>query len=435
MRNPAGGLRRLRAALVLAGLALPSAVTAQVGNSTSLAHGYARSMLETVAQDLKRNYYDSTFRGVDVDGELAQALAVIESSSAPTQSFQAIAGFLQAMQDSHTAFFPPLYSDAIDYGFELQFFGDKCYVSQVVPGTPAGDLLHVGDEVLRIESESPDRRTLSSWIYLNTVVAPVADIALRVRSPGSPERKVIVPATVEKGSTDSRDWRLRKRLSHEADSMSRALSHVYGEAADSVLVWRMKGFFEHDRNVSQLLEKATRYKVLVLDLRGNGGGSPETLKKLVGGLFDREVPVASLQMRSKVETIRARPGKKHFDGRLIVLVDSETGSAGEVFARVIQLEKRGIVIGDRTAGAVMQSRVRVHEVGAGQLWYYATAITDADVIMPDGGRLEGIGVVPDESVATTGKQLAEGADPVLARAFSLAGVEMDAVKAGGWDKR
>lgn len=113
-----------------------------------------------------------------------------------------------------------------------------------------------------------------------------------------------------------------------------------------------------------------------------------------------------------------------------MLVDSRSGSASEVLSRVIQLEKRGIVIGDRTAGAVMRSRSYEHHIGTDVIIYYGTRITDADVIMSDGVSLEGVGVTPDEVILPTATDMAAGRDVVLANAFSRVGMKIDAEKAG-----
>ena len=101
-----------------------------------------------------------------------------------------------------------------------------------------------------------------------------------------------------------------------------------------------------------------------------------------------------------------------------------------MFARVVQLEKRGVVIGDRSAGAVMRSKFHPHQMGMDVAVFYGVGVTDADVIMADGKSLEHTGVVPDELILPTAKDLAGKKDPVLSRAAELVGAKVDPAKAG-----
>ena len=111
------------------------------------------------------------------------------------------------------------------------------------------------------------------------------------------------------------------------------------------------------RQVDNMMDKVRKSDALVLDLRGNGGGAVSMLERFTGYFFDQDLKIADLKGRKKMKPMMAKTrGKRVFRGKLVVLVDSESGSASELFTRVIQLNDRGFVIGDRTAGAVMQSR-------------------------------------------------------------------------------
>ena len=173
-------------------------------------------------------------------------------------------------------------------------------------------------------------------------------------------------------------------------------------------------------------------EALILDLRGNPGGYVVTLKKLVSHFFDQEVKIADLvgrkdEMKPMVAKRRSNP----FAGKVVVLIDSASGSAAEIFARVMQLEKRGVVIGDQSSGSVMQSRKHVSEFGNdSRVVLFGASVTNADVIMKDGRSLERVGVTPDERLLPTAEDLATGRDPVLAKAAAMLGVPLDPVAAG-----
>jgi C-terminal processing protease CtpA/Prc len=111
-------------------------------------------------------------------------------------------------------------------------------------------------------------------------------------------------------------------------------------------------------------------------------------------------------------------------------VDSQSASAAELFARVMQLENRGTVLGDRSSGSVMEARGYGYSQGLDTIVPYGFSVTEADLIMKDGKSLEHVGVTPDEIVIPTGRDLATGQDPALARAVEVAGGKLDPAQAG-----
>jgi carboxyl-terminal processing protease len=179
------------------------------------------------------------------------------------------------------------------------------------------------------------------------------------------------------------------------------------------------------------MDKARKRKALILDLRGNGGGSEETLLRMIGNLVDHDVKVGDLKRRKENKPLLAKTrGKDRFSGQLVVLIDSKSGSSSELLARITQLEKRGSVIGDHSAGAVMRSRIHSYQSGADVQIFYAASITDADIVMTDGKSLENTGVTPDELLLPTAEDLAAGRDPVMVRAAAIVGIKLDPLRAG-----
>jgi carboxyl-terminal processing protease len=198
-----------------------------------------------------------------------------------------------------------------------------------------------------------------------------------------------------------------------------------------LIIWKMPQFDLDSREVDDQMRKVSQFKSLILDLRGNGGGSVAMLERMTGFFFERDITIAERKGRKKMDPMEAKTrGKDVFMGDLAVLVDSRSGSASEIFSRMIQLEQRGTVIGDRTSGAVMQSRQFSHQLGAERVIFYGASITNADVIMSDGNSIEHAGVTPDELLLPSAADIAAGHDPVLARAAEMLGMPMSAERAG-----
>lgn len=394
-----------------------------------------REMLRIIKSDIKKDYYDPNFHGIDLDKRFAEADEKIKKATSNGQVYGIIAQALLDFNDSHLNFAPPSRAASVDYGWEMKMIGDRCYVTAVKPKSDAeAKGLKVGDEVWSIDGFEPTRENLWKIRYSYYTLKPRPGMRLVVRKPGGQEQQIDVLAKIEAGQRfkDLTDiTKLWERII-EAQDESRLHRHRFYTQED-VVIWKMPGFnLIDEEDIDAEMARARKGKALILDLRGNGGGYVVMLKRLLGSVFDRDVKIGDMKYRKEVkpEMAKTRGGGNVFKGQLVVLIDSGSASASEVFARVIQLEKRGVVIGDRSSGAVMQSLFHPHKVGVEVVSFYGASITNADIIMTDGKSLEHTGVTPDELLLPTGADMAAGRDPVLARAASLVGLKLDAEKAG-----
>ncbi len=92
--------------------------------------------------------------------------------------------------------------------------------------------------------------------------------------------------------------------------------------------------------------KAENVDGIVMDLRGNGGGSLPEVVKMVG-LFIEDGPICQVKGRDMVNPAQLKDRDKSvlYTGPLTVMVDEYSASASEIFAAAIQDYKRGIIIG------------------------------------------------------------------------------------------
>lgn len=416
----------------------PSAVSAQRPPS-KFDIDRAHTMLGVVKDDLKKNYYDPSYHGMDLEASFKTADEKLKTATSLGQLFGIIAKVLTDLDDSHTFFIPPGRAARTEYGWQAQMIGDKCFVVAVKPdGDAANKGLKAGDQLVSVDGVTLTRQNMWTFQYLYHALRPQPGMRLQLIKPDGSRQQVAVLAKVQQ----------RKRmmdisgddagndifdLIREEENESHLHRHRLIELGDDLLIWKMPAFDLEKDKVDEFADKFRKRKDLILDLRGNGGGAEETLLRLLGNVFDHDVKVGDLKARKDAKPVVAKSrGNNAFTGKLVVLIDSDSGSAAELFARVVQLEKRGIVIGDTSSGAVMRARHFDHEIGIDVIVPYGVSITEADIVMTDRKSLEHVGVTPDEIKLPAAADLAAQRDPVLAYAASLLGVTMTAEKAGSF---
>ena len=146
------------------------------------------------------------------------------------------------------------------------------------------------------------------------------------------------------------------------------------------------------RDVAKLVEKLDAAGVdgLVIDLRGNGGGSLREANELTG-LFIEYGP--TVQIKGTGARIW-RDGKRRrgpfYEGPLAIMIDRLSASASEIFAGALQDYGRAIIVGDRSFGkGTVQTLLDLPE---GQL-----KITESKFYRISGDSTQHRGVIPDIS--------------------------------------
>ncbi|MBC7910938.1 MAG: hypothetical protein H7Y30_10590 [Pyrinomonadaceae bacterium] len=392
----------------------------------------ARSVLDSIKDDIRKNYYDPNFRGINLDEHFKHYDAQLKQAQTRDHLTLIMAQALLDFDDSHTFLRPPSRAADIRYGWIMQIIGDGCFVTAVQAKSDAeAKGLKVGDAILAVDGFRPTRENIWKMLYRYYAVAPARSIRLVVQSPGDAQPRQLDVASKIERRTAAIQWEeygfrdARQGFEEERDR--------FHEVGADLLIWRMPYFYASEEHIDGIISKARKFKTLIVDLRSNSGGSSKVLERVLGSLFDHDVTVANIKGRKEKDnkpSIAKTRGERSFKGKVIVLVDSDSGSAAEMMARVIQLEKRGAILGDKTAGKVTGAKHFDYQAGNGDLYFYGASITVIDVIMGDGKSLEKVGVTPDELLVPASADLAAGRDPLLSRAASLAGVQLTSEEAG-----
>ena len=395
----------------------------------------ARQMLRDARDAVKKYYYDPKYHGVDLDARYQQFDDRIKASASLNDGMRMVAAFLSGLKDSHTFFEPPQRPYRLEYGFRMQLIGNNAFISRVRPGTDAESKVHPGDQIMGYNKYSVNRTDYHDLTYTFNNLMPQLKTQLDLRDPDGNVRQVIVDSKMQQGRK-TLDFTAQDggndiwKYIRDEENEDHVVRQRYVEMGD-IMIWKMPEFFLTNEEVDHMFGIVRKHKTLILDLRQNPGGAVDTLERMVANVVDHDVKIADRVGRKEMKPQFAKALGDHvFSGKIIVLVDSQSASAAELFARVMQLENRGTVVGDRTAGAVMEARAYGYSQGMETVIEYGFSVTDADLIMKDGQSLERVGVTPDEIMLPTGRDLATGDDPVLAHAVELAGGQISPAQVG-----
>jgi carboxyl-terminal processing protease len=84
---------------------------------------------------------------------------------------------------------------------------------------------------------------------------------------------------------------------------------------------------------------------MILDLRNNGGGSLQDVVEMAG-FFIEQGPIVQVKSRFRAtEVLRDRNPSILYDGPLVVMVNSNSASASEIFAAAMQDYGRAVIVG------------------------------------------------------------------------------------------
>ena len=279
-------------------------------------------------------------------------------------------GFVNAItssMDPHTTYFAPVDKRTFDemlsgtfygIGAQLQEKDGKITIASLITGMPAwksGEITPE-DEILKVGEGAATPVDVTGYSLTDAVKL------IRGEKRGSEVRLTLKKAD---GSIKVVSL-IRDKISLE-DTFAR--SAIINDGARKIgYIYLPEFYADFDdpsarrsaTDVAKEVEKLKAAKVegIVIDLRGNGGGSLTDVVDMVG-LFIKDGPIVQVKGRDGAASVLSDKNKEVlYTGPLAVMVDELSASASEIFAAAIQDYHRGIIIGSSSTygkGTVQRS--------------------------------------------------------------------------------
>lgn len=409
-------IRRIATCLALAGSTLP----AQPSDTTTSVHV---ASFDRVWQLVKQRHYDATLSGVNWDSlRIALRPRVMAASSLP-EARAVMRDLLRPLATSHFEVFSATGADDSTSvseggrdgvaGIEVRVVEGRMLVTRVDRSSPAGAAkVRAGMEIVEINGRAlapaidsirnakSGRTSLEgdlAWIGIRQLSGSLSDSVALVLSDGKKTR----PTTVRFGQRTGKKVASGALPPRYLNFVRRSIGKDVGYVAFNTWLDRPYLVAAFD---SALAEFRTR-RGLVIDLRGARGGEgaiPPIVASRLG--ISGKSALGTMYLRQGLFPLEVQLDSTAFIGRIAILVDGMTRSAGEIFTIGMQDAGRARVFGRRTAGAVLPALIET--LPNGDRFEYAIA----DYRSPKGTRLEGAGVIPDVVLPLDRRELLKGRD-------------------------
>lgn len=319
--------------------------------------------------------------------------------------FQTVMNAFARSIEAHTSYLSPQNAERFQMEMNLSFEGigavlqledDFTVIRSIVPGGPAdlSNKIKPEDKIIGVAQDDEDFVDVIGW-RLDEVVD-------MIKGP----KGTVVKLQVIKAAGDVSEPEVVSIVRDKIKLEDRAAkSEVYVPESGvhqgkKVGVITIPSFYNNlsvdVKNELANLEKEN-VEAVIVDLRGNGGGSLSEAT-LVSGLFIDEGPVVQVRYNTgKIAVNRDTDGVTYYDGPLTVMVDRYSASASEIFAAAMQDYGRALIVGEQTFG---KGTVQQHR-GLGRIYDFydnplgSVQFTIAKFYRIDGGSTQHKGVIPD----------------------------------------
>ena len=319
-----------------------------------------------------------------------------------------------ASVDPHSSYFSPRTSENFKIRMSLSLEGigaalnnedEFTVVRRIIAGGPAAlsKQLHVNDRIVGVgQGTNKEIVDVVSW--------RLEDVVDLIRGPkGSVVRLRVLPSNTPVGSPTKTISLVRDKINLEEQAAQRSTVEIRsGNRTARIGVIDIPTFYldsagrargvpnyrSTTRDVRRLIKELESDGIegLVIDLRGNSGGSLFEANALTG-LFIRSGPIVQIKdSGGRIEVAEDSDPGIAYTGPLAVLVDRGSASASEIFAGAIQDYRRGVILGEPTYGkGTVQNVLSLDRKGKlGQL-----KVTIAQFFRVNGEGTQHRGVIPN----------------------------------------
>jgi len=282
-------------------------------------------------------------------------------------------------------------------------------IEGLVVGGPAekGGELQINDRIVGVGNGTDGKMVDVMYMKLGDIVELIrgeegSTVRLKVISANSADDSMAKEISIVRARVDLKDKLANAEVIETLNEKGEKtrIGWIY---LDSFYLDMEDGSVSTTRDVRRLLDRLVEKEQisgLVLDLRGNGGGSLEEAINLTG-LFIKKGPVVLQKDWKGKETSRSSTNRYPvYEGPMVVLTDRNSASASEILAAALQDYNRALVVGDKSTfgKGTVQTIIPVaqfmplflQETRAGAL-----KVTIQKFYRISGGSTQKRGVIPD----------------------------------------